>query len=125
MRRMLDRPRSRSRSRPTPPFPSSFLSAAALPREAERYVRTGRNSDRRIHAAHRSQRAYRQPLSTPTWRDEVFSELPDDLRFIARKNVQAHDAPVGLRADPDTYLSDRSWQGCYAAEADDHLLPVG
>jgi hypothetical protein len=55
----------------------------------------------------------------------VFAELPDDLRFIARKNVEAHDAPVGLRAAPGAHLSYHSWQGYDATEADDHLLPVG
>ncbi|MFT4744516.1 MAG: hypothetical protein ACI9AD_000359 [Nitriliruptoraceae bacterium] len=100
-------------------FPSSFPSAAAFPRETERYVRTGGSSDTRIHAAHRSQREYRQLGSTPAWRDEVFSGLPDDLRCIARKNAEAHDALVGLRGDSPPPKTLPAWRILAPAPASD------
>jgi membrane-bound lytic murein transglycosylase B len=101
--------------------PATPAQLAAVLRETERYVRTGGNSDTRIHAAHRSQRAYRQLGSTPAWRDEVFAELPDDLRFIARKNVEAHDALVGLRGDSPPSTTLPAWRILAPAPASDLL----
>ena len=68
-----------------PRYPSVQALVADLVR-AERAIRAGRTTP---DLAHRQQRAYRQLVQTPAWRDRAIADLPADLRTPARANLHA------------------------------------